>query len=56
MQITQMKFRMSEGRGECFYYVGKWHWQMLNTGGCGVCVLLHVLYACLQLLQHNGRR
>ena len=22
MQITQMKFRLSEGVGECFYYVG----------------------------------
>ena len=22
LQITQMKFRMSEGAGECFYYLG----------------------------------
>lgn len=22
-QITQMKFRLSEGRGECFYYIGR---------------------------------
>lgn len=23
MQITQMKFRLSEGNGECFYYIGE---------------------------------
>lgn len=22
MQVTQMKFRLSEGNGECFYYLG----------------------------------
>jgi hypothetical protein len=22
MQVTQMKYRLSEGSGECFYYIG----------------------------------
>ena len=26
--VTQMKFRLSEGNGECFYYLGRLLWRM----------------------------
>jgi hypothetical protein len=43
LQITQMKFRLSEGRGECFYYIGALH-------------LLQPASAAAQLPHLPGRR
>ena len=29
VQVTQMQYRLSEGNGECYYYLGKLKWRHL---------------------------
>jgi len=37
VQVTQMKYRLSEGSGECFYYIGA-------PAAAGLCMVLLCTY------------